>query len=427
MEQAPTQERPSWRVLAARAAVDVTPLREYPAYRRLWIGQAVTFAGSELAIVALPYQLYQLTHSTLDLGLFALTSLVPLLTLTLVGGAVADAFDRRRMLLVTETMQAVGIVGLLVNAALPHPSVAALFVFATVVEACFSAGVAAMRSLPQRLLPQELYASAGGLDSVYYGFSGIAAPALAGVLIGAVGLTWVYAIGAISFAACLVALWGLPAMAPHPDADRPGLRSIAEGFRFVASEKVILGFFLVDTNAMVFGMPIALFPAIAANRFGDATLVGYLYAAPSAGALLAGLGSGWVAHVRRQGLVVVVAATLWGVAVTAFAFATHLWLALVLLAFAGLADQVSAIFRNAMVLALTPDRLQGRVRGIEFMQVAAAPSLGNLEAGVVASVTSIRFSVASGGVLCIAGTLASAAAFPVLLRYHARVRSGVVA
>jgi len=418
-----TEERPSWRDFVARVAVDVTPLREHPAYRRLWIGQAVTFAGSELAIVALPYQLYQLTHSTLDLGLFALTSLVPLLTLTLAGGALADAFDRRRMLLVTETLQAVGIVGLLVNAALPHPSVAALFAFATVVEACFSAGIGAMRSLPQRLLPPELYAKAGALESIYYGISGIAAPSLAGVLIGVAGLTTVYAIGAASFAACIVALWGLPAIPPHPEADRPSVRSILAGFRFVASEKVILGFFLVDTNAMVFGMPLALFPAIAANRFGDATLVGYLYAAPSAGALVAGLASGWVAHVRRQGLVVVVAATAWGVAVTAFAFATHLWLALVLLALAGLADQVSAIFRNAMVLALTPDRLQGRVRGIEFMQVAAAPSLGNLEAGVVASLTSIRVSVASGGILCVVGTLASAAAFPALLRYDARTRA----
>ena len=422
MEPPATEERPSWREFAARVTVDFTPLRDYPDYRRLWIGQAVTFVGSEMALVALPFQVWQLTHSTLALGLFSLTELFPLLTLTLAGGAVADAFDRRRMVLVTETLQAVGIAGLLVNAALPHPSTAVVFVFATVVAGCFSAGVGAMRSLPQRLVPEEVYAQVGALDSIYYGLGGVAGPPLAGLLIAVAGLAAVYAIGMASFAATVVALWGLPPIPPHPDADRPGLRSIVEGFRFVAREKVILGFFLVDTNAMVFGMPLGLFPAIAA-RFGDATFLGALYAAPAAGALVAGLGSGWVGYVRRQGVVVVAAASLWGLAIVGFAYADRFWLALLLVGLAGFADQVSAIFRNAMLLALTPGRLIGRVRGIEFMQVASAPSLGNLEAGVVASLTSIRVSVASGGLLCIAGTLASAAAFPALVRYETRRRA----
>jgi MFS family permease len=422
VEPPATEERPSWREFAARVTVDFTPLRDYPDYRRLWIGQAVTFVGSEMALVALPFQVWQLTHSTLALGLFSLTELFPLLTLTLAGGAVADAFDRRRMVLVTETLQAVGIAGLLVNAALPHPSTAVVFVFATVVAGCFSAGVGAMRSLPQRLVPEEVYAQVGALDSIYYGLGGVAGPPLAGLLIAVAGLAAVYAIGMASFAATVVALWGLPPIPPHPDADRPGLRSIVEGFRFVAREKVILGFFLVDTNAMVFGMPLGLFPAIAA-RFGDATFLGALYAAPAAGALVAGLGSGWVGYVRRQGVVVVAAASLWGLAIVGFAYADRFWLALLLVGLAGFADQVSAIFRNAMLLALTPGRLIGRVRGIEFMQVASAPSLGNLEAGVVASLTSIRVSVASGGLLCIAGTLASAAAFPALVRYETRRRA----
>jgi MFS family permease len=326
------------------------------------------------------------------------------------------------MVIVTETLQAFGIAGLLVNASLPHPSIVAVFAFATVVAACFSAGVGAMRSLPQRLLPEEVFAQAGALDSIYYGLGGVAGPPLAGVLIATAGLSAVYAIGTVSFVATVVALWGLPAMPPHPDADRPGIRSIVEGFRFVSREKVILGFFLVDTNAMVFGMPLGLFPAIAA-RFGNATYLGALYAAPAAGALIAGLGSGWVSYVRRQGLIVVAAASLWGVAIVGFAYADRFWLALILVGLAGLADQVSAIFRNAMLLSLTPDRLLGRVRGIEFMQVASAPTLGNLEAGVVASLTSIRTSVASGGLLCVAGTLASAAAFPALVRYEAKRRA----
>ena len=409
--------------LFARLAIDVTPLRDYPDFRRLWIGQAISFVGGEITFVALPFQVYELTHSTLALGLFSLTQLVPLLTLTLLGGAFADALDRRRLLLVTETTEALAVAGLAVNAALPHPSLAALVVLATIAAACFSTGVSAMRSLPARLVPEEAFTKASALDSLYYGIGGVAGPAVAGLLIKATGLSFVYALDAASFAASLVALWGLPAIPPAPDADRAGLRSIAQGFGFLRREKAILGFFLVDTNAMIFGMPIALFPAIADRRFGDATLVGYLYAAPAAGALLAALGSGWVAHVRRQGLVVVVAACGWGAAITLFAWADHLWLALVLVALAGFADQISAIFRSAMLLTLTPDRLRGRMLGIEFFQVASAPTLGNLEAGVVASVSSIRFSVASGGLLCIVGTLASAAAFPALLRYDAKARA----
>ena len=427
MEPLPTTERPAWRDLVARLAIDVSPLRDYPDFRRLWLGQAISFVGGEVTFVAMPFHVYELTHSTLWLGLFSLTQLVPLLTLTLVGGAFADALDRRRMLLATETLEALAVAGLAVNAALPHPSLALLFVLATVAAACFSAGVSAMRALPSRLVPDEVFTKAAALGGVYYGIGGVAGPAVAGVLIKVAGLPFVYALDAASFLASLVALYGLPAIPPADDADRPSLGAIAAGFGFLRGERVIVGFFLVDTCAMVFGMPIALFPAIADRQFGDTTLVGYLYAAPAAGALLAALASGWVSHVRRQGVVVVIAASFWGAAITLFAFADRFWLALLLVALAGLADQISAIFRSAMLLALTPDRLRGRLLGIEFFQVASAPTLGNLEAGVVASLTSIRFSVASGGILCIAGAIASALAFPALLRYDTKAREAAPA
>jgi MFS family permease len=177
---------------------------------------------------------------------------------------------------------------------------------------------------------------------------------------------------------------------------------------------------LVDLNAMIFGMPMALFPAIATHRFGDPTLVGYLYAAPYAGALVSSLASGWIPHVRRQGLAVVLAASGWGIAIVAFGFATSLWLSLVLLALAGAADDVSAIFRSTIMLTATPDEMRGRLTGIEFAQVASGPTLGNTEAGIVAAVTSLRFSIVSGGVLCVAGTIACALAFPALVRYDSR-------
>jgi MFS family permease len=413
-------ERPVWRNLVTRVAVDVTPLREFREFRRLWVGQSISFLGGEVTFVALPFQVYHLTGSTLALGLFSLTQLVPLLTLTLVGGAIADAFDRRRMLLVTETAEALAVAGLAVNAALPHPNLIVVFVLATVAAACFSTGVGAMRSLAARLVPPERLVAATALNSVYYGVGGVVGPALAGVLIKFVGLPGAFALDAASFAASVAALWRLPSIPPLADVDRPSLRSIVEGFRFVRRQKVIFGFFLVDTNAMIFGMPLALYPAVADERFGDPTLLGYLYAAPAVGALTASVGSGWMARVGRQGVAVVVAASAWGAAIAAFGYATELWLALVLLGLAGAADQISAIFRGRMVLALTPDELRGRLSGIEFMQVASAPSLGNLEAGVVASLTSLRFSIVSGGIACIVGCIAAALAFPALLRYDSR-------
>jgi MFS family permease len=416
-------ERPGWRAFLGRLAVDATPLREFAQFRRLWIGQAISFVGGEITFVAMPYQVYALTHSTLALGLFSLTQLVPLLTLTLVGGAVADAVDRRRLLLATEAAEALAVGGLAVNAALPQPSVAVLFALATVAAACFSTGVGSMRSLTARLVPPERLAAATALNGVYYGVGGVAGPALAGVLIQFVGLSGVYALDALSFLASIVALWGLPAIQPLHDVDRPSLASIAEGFRFVVHQRVILGFFCVDTCAMVFGMPMALFPALAADRFGNPALVGYLYAAASAGALAASLASGWVSHVRHQGVAVVLAASAWGAAIVAFGVARSFPVALLLVGLAGGADQVSAIFRSTMLLTLTPDSLRGRVSGIEFMQVASAPALGDLEAGVVASLTSLRVSIVSGGLLCILGTVASALAFPALIRYDSRSRA----
>ena len=176
----------------------------------------------------------------------------------------------------------------------------------------------------------------------------------------------------------------------------------------------------VDVNAMIFGMPMALFPAIATHKYGNASLLGYLYAAPYAGALATSLVSGWIPHVRRQGLAVALAASAWGIAIAAFGFSHGLWLGLLLLAVAGGADDISAVFRSTIMLSATPEAMRGRLTGIEFMQVASAPTLGNVEAGVVASLTSLRFSIVSGGFACVLGTLAVAALFPALIRYDAK-------
>jgi MFS family permease len=414
----PAELRPPGRL--RRLALDPTPLRRYPAFRRLFVGQTISTFGSEVAAVAAPYQLYQLTHSTLQVGLLAICELVPLLTLTIAGGALADAFDRRKVALATETALTAVAALFALNAALPHPRIWAIYLLVTVAMALFSVGVASMRTVIPRLVEPGELAAANAIEGVYSSTTSVAGPALGGLLIAALGLTGAYALDAATFFASIWSLYRLPALPPAHDAERPSLRSIAEGFRFVRRMKALLGQFLVDSNAMIFGMPRALFPALALQRFhGGATTVGLLYAAPYAGALASSLASGWMSHVRRQGLGIAVAASAWGAAIAAFGFATVLWTALLLLAVAGAADEVSAVLRSTLLFTVTPDHLRGRVAGIEFAQVASTPALGSLEAGVVASLSSVRFSIVSGGLACIAGTALIALAVPALLRYDA--------
>ena len=303
---APATERPKG---LRRFLVDTTPLRASPEFRRLWVGQTLSYILGEVTYIALPYQVYKLTGSTFAVGAIALVELVPLLSLTFIGGAAADALDRRKLLVFTEAGTTASIAGLVVNAAVPHPSVAVCFVLAFFAAAFSSLGVGASRSLIPRLVPPEHVTSALALNSLYANLGTVVAPVLAGVLIKTVGVTGAYAVGVGGFASSLVAFWLLPSIIPV-GGEPPGLRSLIEGFRFLGRQRVILGCFLIDTVAMVFGMPSALFPAIAIVRLhAGAAVVGYLYAAPAAGALIAALFSGWLGHVRRQGVAIVAAAT----------------------------------------------------------------------------------------------------------------------
>jgi MFS family permease len=403
----------------ARFALDLTPLRRYPAFRHLWFGQGVSFIGTEIAEVALAYQMYQLTGSKLAVGLISLTHLVPLLTLTVIGGAIADAVDRSRLMLVQQIGMVCGSLGLAGNAALHHPHIWALYASQLVISSSFSIGVGAQRSMTPQLVDEANFMSASALNSVTSQFGAVGGPAIAGLLLKFVELKWIYLGDTLSYLGALVAVALLPRLVAREDADRPSWESIKAGFKYVRHQPVILGFFLVDTNAMIFGMPSALFAPVASDRFHDPSLVGYLYTAPAVGALLVSLLSGPLRHVRRQGVGVIVSATLWGLAISAFAFAHQFWLALLLLALAGFGDQISAILRSVMLYRITPSQMLGRVSGIEFMQVAAAPSIGNLEAGALANATNLTVAIASGGFLCVAGCAVLAALFPALVRYDA--------
>jgi MFS family permease len=404
----------------ARMRVDTRPFKHRD-FRNMWFGQAVSTIGGEIGAVAVPYQVYTLTHSTALVGLLGLASLIPLLFVPLIGGAIADANDRRSVLLRTETGMAVVAGAFVLNSQLAHPRVWALFVLQSVAVAIFSLGRPAMSSLTPRLVPDEEIPAAVALSSVYNSLAGVGGPAVGGILIKLVGFSWTYGIDLVTYAASFFVIWLLPRLPPIEDVDRPSLKSIVDGFRFLKGRQPILGIFAVDTSAMVFGMPTALFPALALHRLGgDASTVGYLYAAPYAGALVCSLASGWTSHVRRQGVAVTIAACVWGLAIAGFGFMTTLWPALLLLAVAGGADFFSAVLRSTMLLRVTPDHLRGRLSGIEFTQVASAPNLGDLEAGVLASLTSLRFSIVSGGILCVVGCIATALALPGFLRYDSR-------
>jgi MFS family permease len=405
-----------------RVAVDVTPLRESAGFRRLWIGQSIAYVAWRMMLVLVPVQVYRLTGSTLDVGLLALVQFVPLATFTILGGALADTHDRRRLLL-GSTLGICAATAALVAVSIPHrPSVALVFVLGFLAWSSFSLGAGAIRSLTPRLVPIEQLPAAAALNGLYNNLGLVVGPAIAGVLITALGLSATYAISLGGMLVAAVTAAALPAVPPDPLAPRMSAATVLEGFRYLRSQRLVLSFFLIDTLAMLFGMPNALFPALAQHVFRDPASVGYLFAAPAVGAFAISLLSGWATRVRRQGVAIALSASGWGAAIAAFGFVHELWLALALLGIAGAADQVSAIFRSTIVLTVTPDHMRGRLGGIEFAQVASTPSLGNLEAGVVAQLTSLRFSIVSGGIACIVGTIVVALAFPALIRYDTRAR-----
>jgi MFS family permease len=403
------------------ATIDVGPLRRHRDFRLLFAGMGISSLGAMLTYVALPYQAYQLTGSSLVVGLLSLAELGPLLVTAFVGGALADAFDRRRLVQIAELLLAVCAGILALNAFVGEPRLWVLFVVGAAMAALDGIQRPPLDALIPRLVEREELTAASALDSFRGNLSWVAGPPLAGVLIAVVGLPATYLIDVVTFGASLVALGLMRAVPPPPGAERPSLRGIFEGFHYAKRRPELVGTYGVDLIAMFFGMPLALFPAFA-EEFGGAGVLGLLYAAPSAGALLATATSGWTGRVHRHGLAVLWAAAGWGVAIAAVGFAPNLAVALLALAVAGGADMVSGIFRTTIWNTTIPDHLRGRLAGIEQVSYSAGPMLGNLEAGVVASLAGIRTSIVSGGVLCVVGVAVAALALPAFRRYDARVQ-----
>jgi len=361
--------------------------------------------------VAVPFQIYQLTHSALAVGLLGLVELGPVLGFAFLGGALADARDRRSMVLLTELAFAVMSALLLANSLLPSPLLWVVYAVTALQAGLFALQRPSLDSLLPRLVPGEELIAAGALNTLRGTFSLVAGPALAGVLIAQTGLPAAFGVDVATFAVSLAALALMRATPPPPDAARPSLRRVAEGLRYARSRPDLLGTYTVDMIAMFFGMPEALFPAIASG-LGGPRVLGLLYAAPAFGAMVATATSGWTSRVQRQGWGVILAATAWGGAVTGFGLARSLPLALLGLAAAGGADAVSGIFRGSIWNRTIPDSLRGRLASIELLSYSTGPLLGSVESGVVAALAGVRASVVSGGLLCVAGCVVCAALLP---------------
>jgi MFS family permease len=414
------------RRLLRAAAVDISPLRTRRDFRLLYIGQLVSSFGNMLTTVAVLFQVFALTRSPLAVGLFGITQFVPLLLIAFTGGALADAFDRRRLVQLTELALACLSGGLLLNALLATPHLWLLFLVGALEAALDALQRPSLTALVPRVVERDELVAAVALTKLRQSIGQILGPAAAGLLIAYVGLPSAYGTDVATFVISLLALRLMHAVPPPPDAERPSLRSVLEGLSFVRSRPVLLGTYLVDFAATFFGWPTALFPALAVlytrhnSAIPAAAALGLLYSAPAVGALMASATSGWTRRIHRHGLGVTLAVMAWGLAIAAMGLAPSLLVALACLVVVGGANLISGVFRGALSIEATPDALRGRLAGIELVCYTSGPLLGDVEAGVVASIFTPNVSVLSGGILCVLGVSLLALALPQLRRYDNR-------
>jgi MFS family permease len=400
-----------------RLSLDLSPLRTSRDFRLVFIAGLVTAFGSFISYVTIPYQVAKLTDDPLMVGLIGVCELLPLIFMSFVGGALADYIDRRLLVWGSEAALAVICGILLVNSLSDEPHLWLLYVAAFLTAAVAGLQRPALQAMVPRLVKPEELPATMSLQSLSMQFAQLAGMPLAGILLATFDLAWVYAFDLLTFAVSLVCLFLVKAVPPPAAADRPSLNSVITGLRYAKSRPELLGTYLVDINAMFFGMPSALYPFLA-DDLGGPKVLGLLYAAPAVGSLLATIGSGWTARVHRHGLMVLIAAALWGVGIVGVGLSNTLWLTLFCLAFAGGADMVSGLFRMIIWNQTIPDHLRGRLAGIEMLSYTTGPLLGQLRAGAMARTgLGVAGSIWVGGVLCVIGSLALAAALPKFLRY----------
>lgn len=404
----------------ADVAIDITPLRASRDFRFLYAGTAIGQLGSAFTTVAVPFQLYDLTGSTLAIGLFGAVTLVPLLVLNVVGGAIADKVERRRYIVSCQLLGLTGTLGLVANSLLAEPNLVAIYLCGAVDICAFALGAPAERASVIRVVGREHVPSAMALKAVSSSTAHVAGPAVAGVVLASVGTTAAYAVDASTFVIAAVVIARMRPLHPEIVGGHPTFGLVLDGLRHLRRQPVLLGSFASDLNAMVLGLPVALFPAVADSRFPDRPeVLGLLYAAPFAGSLVASLASGWARHATRHGMVVTVSIVVWGLAMAAFGVVDGVVLSLLALAFGGAADMISGISRQAILQLASPPELVGRMEGVGMAVWTGGPRLGDLQSGVVASLTSVPVAIVSGGLGCSLVMLALAKALPGFARYEA--------
>jgi len=413
--------------LMAKLLIDTSPLREIPAYRRLFTAISISNIGQQMTSVAVGIQVYQMTHSSFAVGLVGLFQLLPLISLGLFGGALSDSFDRRIIGMVSAVGMATASALLVLQAIIHLNSVPFLYVCVALASAFFAAGNPARQSIIPRIVPREKLQAANSLSMLSWNLGFSMGPLLGGILIGVTGKVSVaYAVDTVAFSVMVWAMSRLPALPPQAGAPtRAGFASVAEGINFLKGKRNLQMSFYIDIIAMVFGMPRALFPAIAVHWYGEsmgtiAARVGILTAAPAAGAALSSVFSGPLQRVYKQGQAIVWAVIGWGAAIAAFGLTRQLWVGVLFLAIAGAADNVSALYRTTMLQIAVPDEYRGRLQGIFTVVVAGGPRLGDFEAGTVAAVAGEAFSVISGGLACIALSVLLVAWHKPFLKYDSR-------
>jgi predicted MFS family arabinose efflux permease len=409
--------------LGRHLVLDVSPLRRSRDLRCLVAGQLLSTLGAQLTTVAVPYQVYILTRSSLDVGLVSLATVLPLIAGALLGGSLADAADRRKILLGAQLLTLLCSAGLAVNAD-TGPALWPLFALPAMAAGFATATESGLSAILPNLVRRTEVAAVNTVFQALFQIGQIAGPAVAGLLLAGAGVRFVYWLDVATMAAAIVATFLMGPQVPQVSqagaSHRPGLRSIVAGFSFLRGRPVIQGAYLIDINATVFGMPRAVFPALALTVFGGgARTLGFLYAAPGAGALLGAVTAGWIPRIRRQGRAVIAAVIVWGAAITCFGLVRWLPAALALLAVAGCADVISAVLRGTIIQLGVPDELRGRMMGMQMAAVAGAPRIGDAETGAVASAFTPLTSVVSGGLACIAGALILARLLPAFRRQTA--------
>jgi MFS family permease len=398
--------------------LDLSPLRESRDYRLLFTGQLVSFFGSMMTFIVVPWQMYQLTGSSAMVGYIYLAEFVPMVCLAFVGGALADFLDKRKMLRLTEIGQTSVTAILLLNSLLPNPQVWVLFL-----SVAMHAGLAAIQrpafeSFIQKVIPAEMMSAVMALNSIRYSIGAIISPSIAGIIATQFSSSIAYGIDLVTFGASLIAVFLLRAVPSPENAERPSWQGIKRAWKYAFGRQELVGTYFIDIAAMFFAMPQALYPALAVI-YGE-KYVGFFPAAIAAGALAASLTSGWTHKIQRHGLFVTIAAILWGVAITFFGFVDSIIPALLFLAAAGFFDMISGIFRGSIWNQTIPNYLRGRLASIEMMSYLTGPMLGSAKMGIVAEKFGVKTALISGGVLCIISVIGAAVFLPKFLKYDGR-------